>query len=66
MKGKTGFTLMGSLMVVAITIAPYIWNGVKLASCDFEADWRCEVIHSIGVVVPPAALITVWFADDAE
>ena len=68
MRNQKGFTLNGLLLatVIIISIAPYIWNGVKFASCDFEAGWKCEVIHGIGVVVPPASLITVWFADDAE
>ena len=58
--------LWGLLFVFIAAVAPWIWNGVKLASCDFESDYKCEVIHAIGVVIPPAAYITVWFDDDSE
>ena len=39
-------------------------NAVKLASCDFDENgsWRGEIIHAIGII-PPAALVTVWFND---
>lgn len=36
-------------------------NIYKLAKCDFAASWKGEVIHAVGVVVPPASLVTVWF-----
>ena len=52
------------LVVIVVGFAPYLINGYKLAGCDFESDYKCEVIHSIGVVVPPSSLITVWFDDD--
>ena len=66
MKKQKGFTLV-ELMVIVVFIAgvvPWIWNGFKFASCDFESNYKCEVIHGIGVLVPPTAIITVWFDDD--
>lgn len=54
-----------TLLIVALLVAtPYIWNGYKLAGCDFESSYKCEVIHGVGVVIPPTAYITVWFDDD--
>lgn len=47
-----------------IFLGSWIWNAVKLTSCDFKSDFRCEVIHGIGLVVPVAATITVWFNTD--
>ena len=44
----------------------YVFNIVKFVQCDFETDYKCEVIHAVGVFVPPAALITVWFDTDGE
>lgn len=52
------------LIITALAITPYMWNGYKLANCDFESDYKCEVIHGIGVVIPPSAFITVWFDAD--
>jgi len=54
------------LIVVALLITPWIWNAAKFASCDFESNYKCEAIHGIGVFVPPAAYVTVWFDDDGE
>lgn len=44
---------------------PWIWNLVKLTKCDFKSDYRCEVIHTAGFVVPPLSIVTVWIADDS-
>ena len=54
------------LVIAAILATPWIWNAVKLLDCDFEADYKCEAIHGIGVVMPPASWITVWFKDDKD
>ena len=53
-------------IIFVLAVTPWIWNGFKFASCDFESDYKCEAIHGIGVVVPPAAFITVWFGSDGE
>lgn len=52
------------VILVVIACTPYLYNGYKLAGCDFEPNYKCEGIHVIGVVIPPAAFITVWFDDD--
>lgn len=43
----------------------YIVNWVQFTSCDFKPDYRCEAIHLVGLV-PPASIITVWYAVDDE
>lgn len=53
-------------LIVALAVTPWIWNGVKFINCDFEADYKCEVIHGAGVVIPPASFITVWLGTDGE
>ena len=44
----------------------YVLNIVRFVQCDFETGYKCEVIHAVGVFVPPASLITVWFDTDGE
>jgi hypothetical protein len=58
--------LIAMLILAVICVLPYGWNGYKLAGCDFESPYKCEAVHTIGVVIPPAAFITVWFDDDRE
>lgn len=57
-----------SLFIVVATVmlllSPVAINAFKLLNCDFESDYRCEVIHGIGVVLPPASYVTAWFKSD--
>ena len=56
---------IGTLIVIAVVVTtPWFWNAAKLFSCDFESNYRCEIIHGVGVVVPPLSIVTVWFGDD--
>jgi len=52
------------LILCVIALTPYGINAYKFIQCDFESDYTCEVMHGIGVFVPPASFITVWFASD--
>ena len=54
------------LTMVGMMFSLWVWNFSKLMSCDFEPNYRCEVIHVVGFVFPPLSIITVWFADDSE
>ncbi len=66
MKKQRGFTLVELLFVLVVVVGggSWIWNAVKLTSCDFESNYRCELIHGAGLVVPPMSIATVWFGDD--
>ena len=66
MKYQKGFTLIEIIFVVVVVpiIGLWIWNAAKLASCDFEPNYKCEVIHGIGLIIPPSSVVTAWFADD--
>ena len=37
-------------------------NIYKLINCDFEAPYKGEIVHGIGII-PPAAFVTVWIDD---
>jgi len=40
--------------VIAISFgSAWLINVAKLIDCDFKADYRCEVMHTIGVVLTP-------------
>jgi prepilin-type N-terminal cleavage/methylation domain-containing protein len=66
MKKQQGFTLIELIVVFVIVIGfgSWVWNAAKLASCDFESNFKCEAIHGAGLIVPPLSVVTVWFADD--
>ena len=65
MRDKTFYTIVGVMAILYIIV--YILNISKLADCDFSSegkDFKCEVVHGIGVVVPPTSIITVWYGTD--
>jgi hypothetical protein len=52
-----------ALIPIAIwlfVITSYIVNVVKLVNCNFEAPWKSEVIHAIGLI-PGCSIVTAWF-----
>ena len=48
------------LVLVLPTLGCWVTNLVKLIGSDFEAPYKREVVHGIGVL-GPASLVTVWF-----
>ncbi len=53
------------LAICALVLGCWVGNLVKLADCDFQAPYRCEVVHTIGVI-PGASLVTAWMDSDAK
>ena len=51
----------GVLLVVAVFAIAWIINITKFFACDFDAPYKEEVIHFIGIVIPPGSIITAWF-----
>lgn len=51
------------ILVMVLLIGSWIGNFVKLLNCDFEADYKCEIIHSIGII-PILSVLTVWVDSD--
>jgi hypothetical protein len=50
--------IMGiGLAIVIICFTGWIKNIVKLSNCDFEAPYKCEVIHAVGII-PPVGAVT--------
>lgn len=63
MSYKTEAGLAGCLPVIiwAYFVIAWVVNLIKFINCDFEAPYKEEIIHAIGVFSGFGAGITVWF-----
>ncbi len=52
------------LFIFLLAVIPWVFNAFKFAECDFESDYKCEIIHGVGVLLPHSSFITVWFDTD--
>jgi hypothetical protein len=66
MKNKQrGFTLPEPIVLVLFIIIPiymaigWIKDIEKFSECDFQAPYKCEIIHGLGLI-PPVGMITGW------
>ncbi len=57
--------MLVSLLCVALA-SSWLINVAKFVDCDFKSDYKCEVVHGVGIVLVPASIITVWFESDEE
>lgn len=62
---STPMALFG-LAFLVLFFGSWFVNFYKLIQCDFEPDYKCEVVHAVGVFIAPAAVVTVWIDDDSE
>lgn len=53
-----GMMIFGAVVIFVVAVG-WVMNIVKLANCDFEAPYKCEVIHTVGLI-PPVGMITGW------
>jgi len=54
------------LILIILLCVPYFVNAYQVTQCDFEPDYKCEVIHGAAVFIGPLAYLTVWFDVDKE
>ena len=47
------------VIITLLCLLPYGINGYKLSQCDFKSGYKCEILHGMGVIVPPTAFVTV-------
>lgn len=47
------------IMWLFLTVS-WIKNIYELTECDFESPYKCEVIHGIGIPIPPVSWISAW------
>jgi len=65
MKGLKGLTLVEVVFIIILFVtATWLWNAYKFMSCDLSPDYKCEVVHGIGIVIPPLSVVTAWAEDD--
>lgn len=53
--------LIINLIIFGIVATGWIMNLIKLTRCDFEAPYKAEVIHGLGLISPIGA-ITGWLS----
>lgn len=66
MRSNRNTGLGAFVLFVVLAFGPLIaWVGnfYKLTQCDFEPDYKCEILHGVGII-PVISLGTVWFGTD--
>lgn len=53
-------TNYGGLILILYLVVCWIVNLIKLLNCDFEAPYKEEIIHLIGLT-PIISGVTAWF-----
>lgn len=48
------------LVIIGLAITGWIKSIVNLTSCDFKADYKCEVINTVGTFMPPVGSVVGW------
>jgi hypothetical protein len=56
------YILALQIAIIAAVGTAWTVNIYKFTQCDFAPSWKGEIIHAVGII-PPAALVTVWFND---
>jgi len=65
-RDSTFISIIFYMLLLLLLAASWFINGMRFMDCNFEPNYRCEAIHGIGIIMPPASYITVWFADDDD
>lgn len=53
-------------MMIVLTVACWLGNTTKFVACDFESPLNCEIVHGVGLIMPPASIITIFYDTDKE
>lgn len=56
-KGNAALGLFFAALIV-LSVCGWVSNLIKLTDCDFEAPYKCEVVHTIGVFIVPIGVFT--------
>ena len=58
--------LRAILIILAVLFAPWCFNVYKFTQCDFVSSYKCELVHGIGIAMPPISWVAVWFGTDED
>lgn len=47
------------LIVILVIGTGWVKNLIKLSDCDFEAPYKAEIIHGVGII-PIIGMVTGW------
>ena len=47
------------MILILVIGTGWVKNIIKLSNCDFEAPYKAEIIHGVGLI-PPIGMITGW------
>ena len=47
------------VVLVLVVGVGWVKNLIKLVDCDFEAPYKAEAIHTLGII-PPVGMVTGW------
>ncbi len=53
------FILIIQLLIILMIGIGWVKNLIKLSNCDFEAPYKAEIIHAVGII-PPVCAVTGW------
>lgn len=48
------------VILIVFFVGCWVGNLIKLIKCDFASPYKSEVIHTVGVIIPPVSMATVW------
>ena len=54
------------LCIVIFVVFCWVKNLIKFMDCDFEAPYKSEIVHGIGVFTVAASVVTCWFPDEEK
>lgn len=53
-------TIIVVIIIGLLVVIWYISNIVKLIGCDFSSPYKCEVIRTVWIFIPPVWVVT-WY-----
>ena len=62
---KPKYLVIWSVVIITIVVC-WLGNTVKFVECDYDLPLNCEIIHGVGLIMPPASVVTVFYGSDKE
>ena len=61
--GFSGWLVLVGILVGILAVVGYFKNIYELTQCDWEAPYKCEAIHAVGVI-PVVGVFTGYMSED--